>query len=165
MAPDFVRIMPQGNLETLESACADGFCNNKIVCKTLVAIEDDSDDHLHSVEKLDGEDIPSNFPPESFWLSKDPKLDWFDCKALFERKESNKRNSAPNSTNRNSGLNSNSNSQCFVRNSKASIIELQKPQKSCFVEAKNMKNSNPENTNFFPKRFVSIFASLPPEQL
>ncbi|XVF55735.1 hypothetical protein PTKIN_Ptkin06aG0060800 [Pterospermum kingtungense] len=153
--------MPQGNLETLVSACAGGSCDNKIVCETLATTEGDPDDHLHSAEKPEAEEIPPDFPPESFWLSKDAELDWFDRNAIYERKESHKGNSAPNSTNLNPGLNSNSNSQRFVRKSKASIIGLPKPQNSCFIQAKNRKNSKPGNTRFFPKRSGSVKSDPP----
>ncbi|XWS59484.1 hypothetical protein CRYUN_Cryun08bG0126000 [Craigia yunnanensis] len=153
--------MPQGNLETLVSACAGVSCDNKIVCETLATTEGDPDDHLHTAEKPVEEEIPSDFPPESFWLSKDAELDWFDRNAFYERKESHKGNSASNSTNLNPNLNSNSTSQRFLRKSKASIIGLPKPQKSCFIETKNRKNSKPGNTRLFPKRSGSVKSDPP----
>ncbi|KAK6231843.1 hypothetical protein QUC31_010926 [Theobroma cacao] len=155
--------MPQGNLETLVSACAGGSCDNKIVCETLATTDGDPDDHqLHTADKPGEEEIPSDFPPESFWLSKDAELDWFDQNAFYERKESQKGNSVSNSTNLNPNVNSNSNSQRFsLRKSKASIIGLPKPQKSCFVETKNRKNSKPGNTRLFPKRSGSVKSDPP----
>ncbi|KAK8562154.1 hypothetical protein V6N13_148731 [Hibiscus sabdariffa] len=149
--------MPQGNLETLVSACAGGSHDNKIVCETLATTESDTDDHLHSAEKPVEEEIA----PESFWLSKDAEFDWFDRNAFYERKESQKGNSAPNSTNLNPSLNSTSNSQRFsLRKSKASIIGLPKPQKPCFVEPKNRKHT-PGNTRLFPKRSGSAKSDRP----
>ncbi|TYI32862.1 hypothetical protein ES332_A04G092000v1 [Gossypium tomentosum] len=151
--------MPQGNLETLVSACAGGSCDNKIICETLATSESDSDDHLHPAEKHIEEEIPSDFPPESFWLSKDAEFDWFDRNAFYERKDSHKGNSGPNSANLNPNLNSISNSQRFsLRKPKASIIGLPKPQKSCFVETKNRK---PGNTRLFPKRPGSVKSDRP----
>ncbi|XVE96418.1 hypothetical protein REPUB_Repub02eG0220100 [Reevesia pubescens] len=155
--------MPQGNLETLVSACAGGSCDNKIVCETLATTEGcDIDDHLQTAEKPIEEEIPSDFPPESFWLSKDAELDWFNRNAFYERKDSQKGNSASNSTNLNPNLNSNSSSQRFsLRKSKASIIGLPKTQKSCFVEIKNRKNTKPGNTRLFPKRSGSVKSDPP----
>ncbi|XWS66666.1 hypothetical protein CRYUN_Cryun05aG0220200 [Craigia yunnanensis] len=147
--------MLQGNLETLVYVRAGGPCDNKIVYETLATTE--ADDHLHTAEKHGQEEIPPDFPPESFWLSKDAELDWFDRNAFYERKDSQKGNSVSNSTNLNPNLNSNSNSQRFsLRKSKASIIGLPKPQKSCFVETKNRKNTKPGNTRLFPKRSGSV---------
>ncbi|GMJ02909.1 hypothetical protein like AT3G52710 [Hibiscus trionum] len=150
--------MPQGNLETLVSACAGGSLDNKIACETLATTESDTNDYLHSAEKPVEEEIA----PESFWLSKDAEFDWFDRNAFYQRKESHKGNSAPNSTNLNPSLNSNSNSQRFsLRKSKASIIGLPKPQKPCFVETKNRKHTKPGNTRLFPKRSTSAKSDRP----
>ncbi|KAE8717048.1 putative inosine-uridine preferring nucleoside hydrolase [Hibiscus syriacus] len=153
--------MPQGNLDTLVYACAGGSHDNKIVCESLAATEsvtDGNDDHLLSVEKPVEEEIA----PESFWLSKDAEFDWFDRNAFYERKESHKGNSAPNSTNLNPSLNSNTNSQRFsLRKSKASIIGLPKPQKPCYVEPKNRKITKPGNTRLFPKRSGSVKSDRP----
>ncbi|KAE8718965.1 hypothetical protein F3Y22_tig00109983pilonHSYRG00021 [Hibiscus syriacus] len=153
--------MPQGNLETLVSACAGGSHDNKIVCETFATTETDTngDDHLlDSAEKPVEEEIA----PESFWLSKDAEFDWFDRNAFYERKESHKGNSAPNSTNLNPSLNSNTNSQRFsLRKSKASIIGLPKPQKPCYVEPKNRKITKPGNARLFPKRSGSVKSDRP----
>ncbi|XVF07662.1 hypothetical protein REPUB_Repub06bG0159000 [Reevesia pubescens] len=154
--------MLQGNLETLVSACAGGSCDNKIVCETLATTEGDTDDHLHTADKLGEDELPQDFPPESFWLSKDAEFDWFDRNAFYERKESHKGNSVSNSTNLNPNLNSNTNSQRFSsRKFKASIIGLPKPQNSCFVETTNRKNAKPGNTRLFPKRFGSVKSDPP----
>ncbi|XVF76194.1 hypothetical protein PTKIN_Ptkin13bG0247200 [Pterospermum kingtungense] len=149
--------MPQGNLETFVYVCASGSRDNKIVSDTLATTGDDIDVHIHTAEKHGQEEVPPDFPPESFWLSKDAELDWFDRNAFLERKDSQKGNSVSNSTNLNPNLNANSNSQrVSLRKSKASIIGLPKPQKSCFVTTKNRKNTKPGNTGLFPKRSGSV---------
>lgn len=141
--------MPQVDLETLVSVCAGGSCDRKIACETTLADQDDI-----SSKEPDLQEIPPDFPPDSFWLSKDAEFDWFDRNVFYERKESHKGNS--NSTNLNPNLNPNSNStsQRFSLNlkSKASIIGLPKPQKSCFADAKLRRNIRPANPRFFPKR-------------
>ncbi|KAK8491351.1 hypothetical protein V6N13_126196 [Hibiscus sabdariffa] len=135
--------MPQGNVETLVSACA---CGCKIACETLATSDGTTDKPLK-------EEIPPDFPPESFLLSKDAELDWVDSNAFYERKNSQKRNSFSNPTNLNPNLNSVPSSQRFsLRKSKPSILGLPKPQKSCFVDTKNRKNTKPENSRLFPKR-------------
>ncbi|GAV66895.1 hypothetical protein CFOL_v3_10405 [Cephalotus follicularis] len=120
--------MPQVDLV---SACAGGD-NNKIGCETDGHHEED-------------------FPPESFWLSKDAEFDWFDRNAFYERTESHKGVNNNPSTNLNP--NPTSTSQRFVK-SKPSIIGLPKPQKNtCFIDVKNRK---PGTIRLFPKRTGSI---------
>ncbi|KAG6604346.1 hypothetical protein SDJN03_04955, partial [Cucurbita argyrosperma subsp. sororia] len=105
-------------------------------------------------EEPDRPEVPPDFPPESFWLSKDAEFDWFDRNAFLERKESTKASS--NSTNLNPNLHtqSNSNSQRFSLNlkSKASIIGLPKPQNTTYVDGKNRRNCKSGNIRLFPKR-------------
>ncbi|GLT94710.1 hypothetical protein SLE2022_124390 [Rubroshorea leprosula] len=146
--------MKQGNLETLVSACAGGTCDRKIACETLATAQDQVGREGVPQEKAEEEEIPPDFPPESFWLSKDAELDWFDRNAFYERKESQKGNSVSNSANLNPNLNrsSNSSSQRFLKKSKASIIGLPKPQKSCYVDAKNWRNTKAGSIRLFPKR-------------
>uniref|UniRef100_A0A803QJR9 Uncharacterized protein n=1 Tax=Cannabis sativa TaxID=3483 RepID=A0A803QJR9_CANSA len=147
--------MTQVDLETLVSACAGGgggSMDRKIACETL------ADTAEKPPEQDSGEpEVPPDFPPESFWLSKDAEYDWLDRNVFYERKESQKGNS--HSTNLNPNLNpgSNSNSQRFSMNlkSKAAIIGLPKPQKTHFVEAKNRKNCKAGNARLFPKRSAS----------
>ncbi|XP_056171616.1 uncharacterized protein LOC130139200 [Syzygium oleosum] len=149
--------MPQVDLETLVSACAGGSCDRKITCETIAgpgnpeaaaaaaaAAAADEEDQGHRSDRLE---VPPDFPPESFWLSKDAEFDWFDRNVFYERKESTKASS--NSGNLNPSSNSNSQRFSLNRKSKASIIGLPKPQKSCFVDAKNRKAAN---TRLFPKR-------------
>lgn len=136
-------------VETLVSACAGGSSDRKIACETL------ADDHNTDPPE---QPPPSDSPPESFWLSRDEEYDWLDRNAVnYERKESTKGNTNLNPNNTNST--SNSNSQRFSLNlkSKAAIIGLPKPQKSSFVDAKNLRNHHkPSNIRLFPKRSVSV---------
>ncbi|XP_057954592.1 uncharacterized protein LOC131148715 [Malania oleifera] len=137
--------MPQVDLDTLVSVCGGGSCDRKIACETL------ADSH-HQPEDVDRPENNSDLPPDSFWLSKDAELDWFDRNAYYERKDSAKGNS--NSTNLNPNTNPNSNSQRFsaTLKSKASILGLPKPQKACFAESKMRHKCKPPNLRLFPKR-------------
>ncbi|XP_018813684.1 uncharacterized protein LOC108985723 [Juglans regia] len=151
--------MPQVDLETLVSACAGG-SDRKIACETLANVD-------HQPEHSDQLEVPPDVPPESFWLSKDAELDWFNQHAFYERKDSSKGNS--NSTNLNPNLNpsSNSSSQRYSSNlkskaSKASIIGLPKPQKSCYVDPKNRRICKTGNMRLFPKRSGSVGKSEAP---
>lgn len=123
--------------------------DRKIACETL------ADGEKQPEEDSGQPEVPPDFPPESFWLSRDAELDWFDRNAFFERKESTK---GSNSTNLNPNINpsSNSNSQRFSMNlkSKAAIIGLPKPQKT-YVDTKNLKHCKAGNIHLFPKRSVS----------
>lgn len=148
--------MKQGNLETLVSACAGGSCDRKIACETLAEdLDMDEADPIQPV-KTEEDEIPPDFPPESFWLSKDAEIDWFDRNAFYERKDSQKGNSVSNSTNLNPNLhrNGNSSSQRFAKKSKPIFFGLlKKPQNSCYVDTKNRRNGKPAgNIRLFPKR-------------
>ncbi|KAK6126386.1 hypothetical protein DH2020_039870 [Rehmannia glutinosa] len=103
-------------------------------------------------------DVEPDFPPESFWLSKDAEYDWFDRNAVYERKESTKGNS--NSNNTNPSMN-NSNSQRSSVNvkSKASIIGLPKTQK---VMNSKWRTCKTVNTRLFPKKPESVAKSTVP---
>ncbi|XP_065856584.1 uncharacterized protein [Euphorbia lathyris] len=147
--------MPQVDLETLVSACAGVSCDRKIACETLATTTDkqqpqQTQQPQHQGEESEESEIPADFPPESFWLSKDAEFDWFDRNAFIERKDSTKGNS--HSTNLNPNINNQSSSQRFSNlKSKASILGLPKPQKTCFVEAR--RHCKPgKNTQLFPKR-------------
>lgn len=146
--------MPQVDLETLVSACAGGGAHDR-----KIACEEAFDDTDHRPEGENREvteqpEIPPDFPPESFWLSKDAEFDWLDQNAFYERKDSTKGSS--NSTNLNPSVNpaSNSNSQRFSLNfkSKASILGLPKLHKTCFVDSKSRRNAKSGNTRLFPKQ-------------
>ena len=126
--------------------------DRKIACETLA----DGEKPPGPEEEDDPEpEVPPDFPPESFWLSRDAELDWFDRNAFFERKDSQRGNSTNLNPNMIPGSNSNSNSQRFSKNlkSKAAIIGLPKTQKACFVDAKNRKHCKTASTaRLFPKR-------------
>ncbi|XP_059646680.1 uncharacterized protein LOC132293281 [Cornus florida] len=143
--------MPQVDLETIVSVCGGGN-DRKIACETLA-------DGDNLPENPDLTEVPPDFPPESFWLSKDAEYDWFDRNAFYERKESTKGNS--NSSNQNP--NSNSSSQRFSLNlkSKASIIGLPKTQKASYVDTKR-RTCKPANIRLFPKRSESVGKSTVP---
>lgn len=133
------------DLETL--VCGGGGSDSKIACETLAEADPPS-------EEPDQPEVPPDFPPESFWLSKDAELDWFDRNAFYERKDSTKGNSTSVSSNTTANVNSNSSSQRFSlnRKSKASIIGLPKPQKSTYADGKGRRNCRTANTRLFPKR-------------
>ncbi|KAI3806336.1 hypothetical protein L1987_22235 [Smallanthus sonchifolius] len=103
-------------------------------------------------------EVPSDFPPESFWLSKDAEFDWLDRNAFLERNESMKGYST--STNLNQIVNpshSNSSSQRYSVNlkSKAAIIGLPKTQKTTYVDSKR-RQCKPLNVRMFPMRSYSV---------
>nr|GMD78460.1 Calcium/calmodulin-dependent protein kinase [Ipomoea batatas] len=142
--------MPQVDLETLVSACAGGGADRKIACETLAVdgAADDKDDSDDEIEEK--EVIPVDFPPESFWLSKDAEYDWFDRNAFLERKESTK-GINPNPTTTTTHPSSNSGSQRFLK-PKASIIGLPKTQKTAYAESKRRTCNKPANIRLFPPR-------------
>ncbi|KAL7247785.1 hypothetical protein ACSBR2_002655 [Camellia fascicularis] len=142
--------MPQVDLETLVSACAGGG-DRKIACETF---SNDDGKQPPEAEEIDLPEVQPDFPPESFWLSKDAEFDWFDRNAFYERKDSTKGNS--NSANLNP--HSNSSSQRFSMNlkSKASIIGLPKTQKTSYIDTTKLKNYKPSNIRLFPKRSESV---------
>ncbi|KAL0316099.1 UNVERIFIED_CONTAM: hypothetical protein Sradi_5488100 [Sesamum radiatum] len=153
--------MPQVDLETLVSACAGGGSDRKIACETLAG--GGADDDAPKIDVIPGDYavVEPDFPPESFWLSKDAEYDWFDRNAFYERKDSTKGNS--NSTNLSQSINpiSNSNSQRFSVKSKASIIGLPKTQKATFVDSKR-RTCKSANIRLFPKRSGSAGKSNVP---
>ena len=99
---------------------------------------------------------PIDFPPESYSLSKEAQLEWFNENAFFERKESQKGNSFPAQS-----TNTNSSSQMISLKSKTSVISLPKPQKTCFNEVKKRRNCRIARTLMIPKRFGSLLKSDP----
>ncbi|KAL7585506.1 uncharacterized protein LOC111882598 [Lactuca sativa] len=155
--------MQQADSESLVLVCGggDGGGDRKIACETLAdgrgyAPEDLDIPHSTVVE------VTPDFPPESFWLSKDAEFDWFDRNAFLERKESTKGNS--NSMNLNPNVNpshSNSNSQRYsmTLKSKPAIIGLPKTQKMTYVESKR-RQCKPANIRLFPKRSNSVGKAL-----
>ncbi|CAH8308672.1 unnamed protein product [Eruca vesicaria subsp. sativa] len=131
--------MPQVVLETLV----------KIACETLA---DDNKDTVH--DPMIRPVTPIDFPPESYSLSKEAQLEWFNENAFFERKESQKGNSFP-------AQNTSSHSQKIPLKSKTSVIRLPKPQKTCFNEAKKRRDCRIARTLMIPKRFGSLLRSDP----
>ncbi|XP_022868887.1 uncharacterized protein LOC111388422 [Olea europaea var. sylvestris] len=147
--------MPRVDVEVQVTACTVGGNDRKIVCETLV------DGGANSYPPENDENpinMPPDFPPESFRVSKDAEYDWFDRHAFYDRKESTKGNSN-SATNLNSNINpgSNSNSQRFSANlkSKVSMIGLPKTQKTTHVDSRR-KNCKPANIRLFPKRPESV---------
>ncbi|KAL1219031.1 hypothetical protein V5N11_028487 [Cardamine amara subsp. amara] len=123
--------MPQVDLEAfVSSLCAGGGSDHrKIACETLA---DDPTTRPYNNSTAS----PSDFPPESYFLSKDAQVEWLSDNAFFDRKDSQRGNSG----NLNSNPNSNPSSQRFLLKSKASIIGLPKPQNRCFNEAKQRRH-------------------------
>ncbi|XP_047312333.1 uncharacterized protein LOC124915617 [Impatiens glandulifera] len=150
--------MPQVDLETLVTACTGGGLDRKIACETLAGGDGDKEEDPDLPPEP-----PSDFPPESFWLSKDAEYDWFDRNAFLERNESTKGNS--NSSNLNNPTvipPSNSSSQRFASNlkSRVGIFRLPKTQKTTFVDPSNRRISKPTNISLFPKRSESMAKSV-----
>ncbi|CAN1134085.1 hypothetical protein LINPERPRIM_LOCUS16306 [Linum perenne] len=154
--------MPQVDLESIVgSVCSGGSCSDrKITCETLApaaVVEDEDDEQNQQKLAAESDHQSSDFPPESFWLSKDAELDWLDRNAFVSRQGST-RGSSNNSTSLIHGFhpntaNSSSHSQRFSNlKSKASILGLPKPQNSCFVDGKSRRHTKPVNTHLFPKR-------------
>ncbi|XP_075500370.1 uncharacterized protein LOC142538957 [Primulina tabacum] len=135
--------MPQVDLV---SACAGGGNDRKIVCETLA--DDNSPENEFIADEED-----TDFPPESFWLSKDAEYDWFDRNAFFERRDSTKGNANSASLNHNS--NHSSQRFSFTLKSKASIIGLPKTQKNTFVDS-SRRTCRSVNVRLFPKRSTSV---------
>ncbi|KAL9301834.1 putative calcium/calmodulin-dependent protein kinase [Arabidopsis thaliana] len=111
--------------------CIGGSDHRKIACETL------ADDSTIPPYYNNSAVSPSDFPPESYFLSNDAQLEWLSDNAFFDRKDSQKGNSGI----LNSNPNSNPSSQRFLLKSKASIIGLPKPQKTCFNEAKQRRHA------------------------
>ncbi|XP_010515744.1 PREDICTED: uncharacterized protein LOC104791525 [Camelina sativa] len=145
--------MPQ----VVSSVCTGG-SDRKISCETLaVADGNNNEDSTHD-PKIRPVSISSvDFPPESYSLSKEEQLEWLNDNAFLERKESQKRNSSTPNQN----PNPNSSSQRVSLKSKASIIGLPKPQKTCFNEAKKRRNCRIARTLMIPKRIGSRLKSDP----
>ncbi|XP_060201192.1 uncharacterized protein LOC132629830 [Lycium barbarum] len=145
--------MPQVDLETLVSACAGGNNDRKVACETLADVSAGEAPAKDDEEKQP--EIPPDYPPESFWLSKDAEFDWFDRNAFLDRKQSTK-GIGPNTTNLNQGSNSSSQRFSSTLKSKASIIGFPKTQKATYVDSKR-RTCKPANIRLFPaKRSDSI---------
>ncbi|XP_010527571.1 PREDICTED: uncharacterized protein LOC104804904 [Tarenaya hassleriana] len=142
--------MPQVDLENFVSSVCSGGSDRKISCETLADPTHDPKTRSHYVSAAS--------PPESYFLSREAQIAWLSQNAFFERKESQKGNSASNSnpgSNFNPNSNPKTNSQRISLKSKASIIGLPKPQKTCFDEAKTRRNCRIAKTLMIPKRVGS----------
>ncbi|KAF5197516.1 hypothetical protein FRX31_012897 [Thalictrum thalictroides] len=131
--------MPQVDLETL--VCGGGSNNDrKIACESNLS------------------DLPTDFPAESYFVSKEDEFDWFDRNAVYERKGSTKGYTNPNTTN------SISTSKRYSLKSKASIIGLPKLQKTTYLDLKFRRNCKPvpANARYFAKRSRSLGKSSVP---
>ncbi|CAN4121348.1 unnamed protein product [Withania somnifera] len=149
--------MPQVDLEALVSVCAGGNATDrKVACETLASVTDNCEKPVKEDENQP--EVPPDFPPESFWLSKDAEFDWFDRNAFLDRKEST-RGIGPNTTNLNSGSNSSSQRFSSTLKSKARIIGFPKTQKASYVDSKR-RTCRPANIRLFPaKRSESTLKS------
>ncbi|CAH8387166.1 unnamed protein product [Eruca vesicaria subsp. sativa] len=135
--------MPQVDLEAF--VCAGG-SDRKIACSSTFSDDTETRPYYYKNSAVS----PNDFPPESYFLSKDAQLEWLTDNAFFDRRESHRGNSVNNI---NSNPNSNPSSQ---RYSKASIIGLPKPQNTCLNEAKQRRNVGNNNKNLvFLKRVGS----------
>ncbi|WMV52452.1 hypothetical protein MTR67_045837 [Solanum verrucosum] len=130
--------MTQVDLESLVPTNSGGSNDRKIVCETLAKA---AGVKLEKNDIPDDEkELPPDFPPESFCLSKDAELDWFDRNAVLERKESAK-DLHPN-------LNSNSQRIPLTLKTKTTFFGL---PKSSSVDPKR-KTCKPANIRFFPTK-------------
>ncbi|KAJ4903720.1 Uncharacterized protein Rs2_17671 [Raphanus sativus] len=138
--------MPQVDLEAF--VCSVG-SDTKIACESTFV--DDSESTRPYYNNNYAASSPTDFPPESYFLSKDAQLEWLTDNAFFDRKESHRGNS---SVNIKSNPSSNPSSQRY--SSKASIIGLPKPQNTCLYEAKQRRNVGKTDKNrVFLKRVGS----------
>ncbi|KAJ0245632.1 Uncharacterized protein HA466_0180740 [Hirschfeldia incana] len=143
--------MNQVDLETLVSSVCSGGTDRKITC--------DNDDSVHDsmIRPISvSASSPVDFPPESYSLSKEAQLEWFNENAFFQRKESHRGNSFPAQN-----TNPNTSSHMISLKSKTSVIRLPKPQKTCFNEVKKRRDCRIARTLMIPKRFGSLLRSDP----
>ncbi|KAJ0259698.1 F27 [Hirschfeldia incana] len=137
--------MPQVDLEAF--VCAGG-SDRKITCESTFADDPETRPYYYNNNSTAS---PIDFPPDSYFLSKDAQLEWLTDNAFFDRKDQSHRGNS--SVNINSNPNSNPSSQ---RYSKPSIIGLPKPQNTCLNEAKQRRNIGKTDKNrVFLKRVGS----------
>ncbi|EOA27689.1 hypothetical protein CARUB_v10023842mg [Capsella rubella] len=125
--------MHQVDLEAfVSSVCVGGSDHRKITCETLV-----DEPSIPPYYSNNSAVSPNDFPPESYYLSKDAdQLEWLSDNAFFDRKDSQRGNSGILSSN----PHSNPSSKRFLLKSKASLIGLPKPQTTCFNEVKQRRH-------------------------
>ncbi|KAL1566146.1 hypothetical protein AAHA92_01787 [Salvia divinorum] len=140
--------MPPVDLENLVSACAGGGCiDSKVTCETLAG--DNDGDNTSDEEGVVVVAADPDFPPESFWLSKDAEYDWFEHHTFFERRDSGR---GGTSLTAEPQSNSSSRRFSFSRKSKAALLGLPKTQKATYVDPKRRPCSKPVAVRLFPKR-------------
>ncbi|KAJ4891742.1 Uncharacterized protein Rs2_31490 [Raphanus sativus] len=146
--------MPQVDLEAFVSSVCAGGSDRKIACESTYVDDPDAIAYYKNSSAS-----PTDFPPESYYITKDAQLEWLTDNAFFDRKESQRGSSA----HINSNPNSNPSSQRFLLSSKASIIGLPKPQNTCLKEAKQRRNGGKKekNNRVFLKRVGSRMKSDP----
>ncbi|GER33732.1 RING/U-box superfamily protein [Striga asiatica] len=132
--------MTQADIETLGPAGPD---NRDITTRQAAVVGGTAINGSVTDDRAAGASEP-DFPPESLLLPKDAEHDWFDRNAVYERKDSTRGNSNPNSM-------SGSNSQRSSAKSKASIIGLPRTQKAAFADSK-WRTCKAANAGLFPKR-------------
>ncbi|KAJ0258973.1 F27 [Hirschfeldia incana] len=148
--------MPQVDLEAFVSSVCAGGSDRKIACESTYVDGPETQTYYNNNSATS----PNDFPPESYYITKDAKLEWLTDNAFFDRKESQRGGS---SAHINSNPNSNPSSQRFLLSSKASIIGLPKPQDTCLNEAKQRRNGGKKekNNKVFLKRVGSRMKSDP----
>ncbi|XP_076946886.1 uncharacterized protein LOC143618657 [Bidens hawaiensis] len=116
-----------------------------------IILQDDNIED-HDIPDSTVVEVPPDFPPESFWLSKDAEFDWFYQNAFLERKESTRGNVGSMNLN-----NPNSGSQRYSVSvkPKTPIIGLPKTQKTTYVDLK-CRQCKPLNVRLFPKQLYSF---------
>ncbi|KAK1404715.1 Calcium/calmodulin protein kinase 1 [Heracleum sosnowskyi] len=150
--------MPPVDLDAFVSACTTATTDRKIACEPLPDDDNNSQSHSRSSDAAGEEEfneVPPDFPAESFWLSQDAEFDWFDRNAFLERKESTRGNIC-NSTNPNQS--NNTTSQRFSKhlNSKAAILGMPNTQKANHVDNKRRQSKAPIMRLFPSKRSESV---------
>ncbi|WZY92263.1 hypothetical protein YC2023_064592 [Brassica napus] len=147
--------MPQVDLEAFVSSVCAGGSDRKIACESTYVDDPDTQPYYNKNSTAS----PADFPPESYYITKDAQFEWLTDNAFFDRKESQRGSSAHISSN----PNSNPSSQRFLLSSKASIIGLPKPQNTCLKEAKQRRNGGKKEKNniVFLKRVGSRMKSDP----
>ncbi|CAN4109508.1 unnamed protein product [Withania somnifera] len=142
--------MTQVDLVSLSSTNSGGCNDRKIVCESLAKAAASVKLEKHNFPD-DENELPPDFPPESFCLSKEAELDWFDQNAFLERKESAKGNSSHTmNVASNMHTNSNSSSQRIPLTLKTKTTFFGLP-KSSSVDS-NRKTCKPVNIRFFPTK-------------
>ncbi|CAH9063710.1 unnamed protein product [Cuscuta europaea] len=142
--------MPPVDLEALVSVSGGGGSDWEFSRKSSADSRADGEDRSLKFDTVNGDEKKSavDFPPESFLLSKDDGIDWFDRNAVLERKESGKGGANPNPISSNPL--SRSSSQRLTKFRGGSMIGLPRAQKS--VDLMRRSCSKPASIRLFPPR-------------